>query len=104
MTTLLSSKGPAETVVVTLNFANELPSGVTLASIVGTLTVTALLGSDSSPSSILSGSAQLNSANTVVLQQVLAGVDGECYRISATCLCSDGETMTVSAVVPVQTQ
>lgn len=83
-TTFTSPKIDSEKIVITFKYGGELPAGVTLSGS-ATISVEVRLGTDTNPSAMVNGSAQVDSANSQVLQSIKGGVRGNVYAI--TCLC-----------------
>ena len=81
---------PAEQVVITFDFAAALDAGETLSGDVAT-TVTAVLGSDAAPASILNGVATYDSTSTRVLLPVRGGLPDHDYAIKVVCATSNAQ-------------
>lgn len=102
-TTRLPDKAPAESVVVSFDFSAE-------ASAVSTPSVTcsvkwaaAVTTADPSPASVLQGAPQISGTNpAVVLQRVQGGLHRNDYLLSCVALDAAGNTLMVSAVLPVR--
>lgn len=101
MTQTLSNKDPAEQIAVTFEFAAGLIAGE---SITGTPTITASAtgGSDTSPTSILSGSPLVSGSQ--VMQTVIGGVDGSTYKLRClVTLTPSGRKLVLAGLLPVVT-
>lgn len=85
----LAPKLVGETKAYTFDFSSQLGVGVTLSS--PTVTATVYSGTDSSPSSIVSGSA--SAAGAVVTQKITAGTLGVIYELLCQVTTSDGQTL-----------
>lgn len=93
-----SPKDPAETVVLTFNFAPDLIAGETLT---GTPTIALVQYSgaaDPALGSMLVCSPQLSGNN--VLQTVTLGVNGANYAFTATCPTSTARTLSEGGILP----
>jgi hypothetical protein len=92
-----NEKDVSEQVVLTFSFANELLGE----SIAGTpnVLVTVISGTDSSPSSILSGAATVQQG--LVLQGVRAGVAGTTYEVKAIAATSGNRILARYGYLPV---
>lgn len=93
-----SPKDPAEKVTLTFDFSAELGS----ATIAGTpvCTVTLVAGTDASPSSLLSGAAQVSGGN--VLQLVHNGSAGADYDVKCTATLDDTRILVLGRILPVR--
>lgn len=96
----LSSKDPAEKVVVTFDFTLALNPGETLTTVVS-VTSSVVLGSDPAPTALLSGAASV-SAGALIQQQVQGGIDATNYYIKALANTSAGRTLALAAILPVR--
>ena len=92
-------KLPGESVVLAFDFANQLPEGVTVAS-VDSVAVSVYRGTDPAPESLPAGAPALVGAD--VLQMVEAGVTGVDYLFVAWANLSDGQKRAVPALLPVR--
>jgi len=98
MSTMLPSKDPAETVVVSFLFASEVLAGETVSSC--TVVASVYAGLDPTPAAVLSGTVDLSLAPTV-MQKVAAGVDGTTYLLKATATLSTGRVLIRKGILPV---
>ena len=100
MRTLWPAKDPAEKLVATFDYSEDLDVGETIAS--ATLTCTLLSGTDADPAAVLYGSATIDAGT--VLQPITGGVDGAVYtlRCQAT-LTPTGRVLVLAASLPVRT-
>jgi hypothetical protein len=97
---ICDAKHVLERVPVRFPFANEVPDGVTIDSVV----VTAVLkrGTDATPENLLDG-LPVVTATHEVYQWVHAGVANAHYLLQALATCSDGRVLMRSLVLPVIT-
>ena len=93
----LALKAVGETRTEVFSFLSLLAVGETLSG--ASTTVTVYSGTDASPSSIISGSATISGSN--VSQKFTGGVSGVTYLITVTALTSAGQTLTITAYLPV---
>lgn len=100
MRTLWPAKDPAEKLVATFDYSEDLDAGETIAS--ATLTCTLLSGTDADPAAMLYGTPTI--AGGTVLQPITGGVDGAAYtlRCQAT-LDPTGRVLVLAATLPVRT-
>lgn len=102
-----SAIDPTETVNGSWDFAPWLPSGVTIGSIVST-SCTVIAGTDAGAATRLIGAASIiaspytGAAASAVLQQWGTMLAGVVYKMTATILTSDGQTLTLYAHQPCQ--
>jgi hypothetical protein len=92
-------KDPEEAVVLTFDFGPDL-AGDTI-SPPPVVSVTTYAGTDADPSAILSGAAQLDVAQTKVLQKVMAGAVGASYRVKVKVNTAGGRTLVLARILPV---
>lgn len=85
---IFPAKLSTETHLITFDFSNDLPAGVTIS----TQAVTSILysGVDASPSSVISGVA--SDTAQIVTQKVTGGVSGATYLLTCTITTSDSQT------------
>lgn len=76
----VSSKNPSESIVLSFDFTNGLVSPEILSG-TPTVSITTSFGTDASPSSVLNGSASIDSTNKLVLVPIQGGLDGCDYEI-----------------------
>ncbi len=100
MRTIWPAKDPAERLVATFDYHEEIDDGETIAS--ATLTCTLLSGTDVNPDAVLYGTPTI--AGGAVLQFFSGGVDGAVYilRCQAT-LSPTGRVLVLAATLPVRT-
>lgn len=96
-------KDPAESFPLTFNFAPDLSTGETVATIVGA-TATVLVGTDPSPSAILAGGNAIDSTQTQVSVPVTGGLDQVDYDIAVKVTTSLGKTIICAGILSVRTQ
>ena len=96
-TLILPDKDPSGDLILTFNFTVDLLPGESISSVVVTCEV--LLGFDSTPSSMLSGSASLTNS-PLISQKVIGGVDGTTYKIRAVAATSAGRNLLRKAILP----
>lgn len=94
---ILGGKRASETVIETFDFASLLAVGETLSA--AAVTATVYSGTDSSPSSLISGSASIS--GTKVTQKITAGTAGVVYQLSCAVTTSTGQTLKLDAMYPV---
>lgn len=94
---LLSSKDPAERIVITFDFARSLIPGETIAAITS---VTIENASDPLASSMLSDAPQLDGSQ--VLQEITGGLTRLTYHLRATVSTSNGRTLVNATYLPVR--
>ncbi len=87
----------SETVIETFEFASRLAASETIST--AAVTATVYSGTDASPSAIVSGSATI--AGTKVTQTITAGTLGVVYELVCTITTSLGQTLALSAFLPV---
>jgi hypothetical protein len=87
---IFPAKLSTEIHLLTFDFSNDLPAGVTIS----TQSVAAAVysGVDTSPSSVISGSA--SDTDQTVTQKVTGGVSGTTYTLTCTITTSDSQTHT----------
>lgn len=85
---IFPAKLSTETHLLTFDFSNDLPAGVTISTQV--VTAAAYSGADASPSSVISGSA--SDSSQTVTQLVTGGVSGTTYLLTCTITTSDSQT------------
>lgn len=93
-----SPKGPTEKVTLTFDFSAELGSA-TISS--AACVATTVAGTDASPSSVISGAAQISGGD--VLQLVKQGLVGCDYNVTCTATLSDGRVLVLARILPVRT-
>ena len=86
---VLEPKNAAETVSLVFDFASQLTGSETLSS--ATVTAVVYSGSDSSPSSVISGGA--SASGTKVTQKVTAGTVGVVYELTCAAVTSTSQTL-----------
>ena len=84
---IFPAKLSTETHLLTFDFSNDLPAGVTISTQVVTAAVYS--GVDASPSSIISGSA--SDSSQTVTQLVTGGVSGTTYLLTCAITTSDSQ-------------
>jgi len=94
-------KDPSESVMLTFNFAPDLPTGTQL---FGTpsVNVSVIQGSDPSPASILNGRAGFDSTQTQVVVPVFGGVSGTFYEVQVSCATNNSNlVLSLAGIMPV---
>jgi hypothetical protein len=100
---LFPAKGTLESVVLTFDFTPKTGPAPTVSNIRMEIVVAAGLNVDPNPAAVLASAAQVNTANGAqVLQRVQGGLDSNDYRIQCTVDTSDGDTLTIPAILPVR--
>lgn len=95
-----SPKRPAEEIVLAFDFADDLPAGVTLAS-VQAVDVELVSGTDPTPAAVKNGAPTV-AGGSVVLQGVKGGQYGCAYLIVPRVVRSDGEIREMPRLLVVQ--
>lgn len=94
-------KDPTENVMLTFNFAPDLPTGTILFG-TPTVTVSVVQGTDPSPNAILNGRAGFDSTTTQVVVPVTGGVSGTFYEVAVSCATNNSNLLlTLAGVLPV---
>jgi hypothetical protein len=103
--TLLSSKDPNETIVITFDFTPLMNYGESIKSIVSITTET-YGGDDPNPENIiLDQIGIIPSTNSMVVQQpIVNGLDGVTYKITVTVTTTRFQTLVSTATLPVVSQ
>jgi len=91
-------KRPGEKRIASVDFAPELPDGVTVSS-VEPWQISVHRGYDANPSDVLSGSP--SQAGTEALHMLIGGVTGTMYRIVAVATLSDTQRIEIPVLLPV---
>ena len=91
-------KVPEETRLESFDYISRLGLTETLTS--ATATATVWIGTDASPSSVISGSASIS--GTVVTQGITGGIDGCIYLITVTAYTSLSQTLIIQSLLAVQ--
>jgi len=104
MTTRFDIKDPAESVVLTFDFALGLAVGETLLA-VATVTCLVAFGTDATPAAVLTGSKSIDATNTKVLVGVTGGLDQTDYDIKVRVTTStSGKILTLAGILPVRAE
>ena len=93
----LAGKYLGETITEKFDFTSLLAAGETIST--QTVTASVYSGTDASPSAIVSGSASASGA--IVSQKITAGTLGVVYELLCTITTSAGQTLLLSAYLPV---
>ena len=94
---LFSEKDPGETITCGLDFVNILASGETIST--ASLSITTYAGTDTSASSLLSGSVSIS--GTQVLHNITGGLDGVTYRLRYVATSSSSRVYVGAGYLPV---
>ena len=100
--TMLSSKDPVETIVLSFALAGLLGTGETLTSVTS-VSAWVEAGADPSPAAILSGSSSIVGGTTIV-QAVTGGINGTYYAVQVVAATSAGQVLADTVVLPVISQ
>lgn len=102
MTKRFDSKDPAEKVVLTFDFSDELAAGETLSGPI-TVSVSVAFGTDPMPGDIINGSAAYDGDQLTVMQPVHGGVNGCDYYIKAVAgTTNPNKTLARAGILPVR--
>ena len=96
-TQTLSPKDPAEIIVVSFDFSLAMLVGETI-SPSPSVTASSVSGPDTSPSSILSGTAAVS--GSIVSQQIINGLDGATYKLRCLATLSSGRRLALAGLLP----
>jgi hypothetical protein len=94
---ILEGKLSGETITTTFDFTSRLAASETIST--ATVTASVYSGTDSSPSSIVSGSATISGQK--VTQKITAGTLGVVYKLICTITTSTSQTLILSAFLAV---
>lgn len=95
--TTFEAKLATETAIETFDFTSRLAATETISS--ASTTATVYSGTDASSSSVISGSATI--AGQKITQKVTAGVEGVTYLLTCAITTSLGQTLNLSAFLPI---
>lgn len=93
----LPAKTPAESKLVTFDFANEAATETTLSS--PTVAKALISGGDAGAAALNIGAASV--VGRTVQAMISAGIDGSTYRLTCTAAASNGEVHQITALLPV---
>lgn len=97
---LMQYKGPTEYRRQTFDFISQLKPAETITS--ASVACTVWTGIDSSPQSMVSGSASIS--GTEVTQLIIGGIAGNIYRLNCTAITSLGQHLVLTGYLPVVEQ
>ena len=93
MTTTFTAKHPTEAIFYGIDFSSLMATGETVSS--ASVTLRPLTFDDGSSAAMISGSAIITS--NVVAQKIIAGLDGNTYRVAFSVVTSAGQTLVETA-------
>lgn len=99
MTTIWKPKDPAEHLVATFHYLDELDDGETIVGAIPTCTL--ISGTDANPSALLSGDFII--AGGTVLQPMSGGSHEANYKLRCIATLSSGRVLVRAAILPVRT-
>lgn len=99
MTTIWKPKDPAEHLVATFHYLDELDDGETIVGAIPTCTL--ISGTDPAPEALFSGERVI--AGGTVLQPFAGGIEGATYKFRCVATLSSGRVLVRAAILPVRT-